>query len=100
MTTHLLLCLLLLGGHRSLACPDPCSCQGGRVECSGRSLTSGSMPSSFPIGTTELRLHDNLLSTLPNGLLDDLTSLQIFKLLSKRDSEINLKFCDFFLPNF
>ncbi|XP_027889073.1 platelet glycoprotein Ib beta chain [Xiphophorus couchianus] len=76
MTTYLLLCLLLLGGHRSLACPHPCSCQGRRVNCSGRSLTSGSMPPSFPTGTTELRLHDNLLSTLPNGLLDDLTSLR------------------------
>ncbi|XP_047237903.1 platelet glycoprotein Ib beta chain [Girardinichthys multiradiatus] len=81
MTVLLLLCLLLLfGGHRSLACPHLCSCQGAQVDCSSRSLTSASMPSSFPAGTTELYLHDNLLSTLPNGLLDDLTSLHFISL--------------------
>ncbi|XP_071339653.1 platelet glycoprotein Ib beta chain [Trachinotus anak] len=72
----LLLCLLLLfGGQRSLACPHPCSCHGNRVDCSSKSLTSSSLPTSFPAGTTELHLNNNLLSTLPNGLLDDLTSL-------------------------
>ncbi|MEQ2229958.1 hypothetical protein ILYODFUR_024220 [Ilyodon furcidens] len=81
MTVLLLLCLLLLfGGHRSLACPHLCSCQDAQVDCSSRSLTSASMPSSFPAGTTELHLHDNLLSTLPNGLLDDLTSLHFISL--------------------
>ncbi|KAM4745733.1 platelet glycoprotein Ib beta chain [Anableps anableps] len=80
MTMLLLLCLLLFGGHRSLACPSLCSCQDDQVDCSSRSLTSASLPSSFPTGTTELRLHDNLLSTLPNGLLDDLTSLQSISL--------------------
>ncbi|XP_041854244.1 platelet glycoprotein Ib beta chain [Melanotaenia boesemani] len=72
----LLLCLLLMfGGQRSSACPHPCYCHGSQVDCSSRSLTSHSLPTSFPLGTTELRLHDNLLTTLPNGLLDDLTSL-------------------------
>lgn len=81
MTALLLLCLLLIfGGHGSLACPHLCTCQGTQVDCSSRSLTSASMPSSFPTGTTELRLHDNLLSTLPNGLLDDLTSLRSISL--------------------
>uniref|UniRef100_A0A3Q2EBQ3 Glycoprotein Ib platelet subunit beta n=2 Tax=Cyprinodon variegatus TaxID=28743 RepID=A0A3Q2EBQ3_CYPVA len=76
MTVHLLLGLLLsLGAHRSLACPHLCSCQGSQVDCSSRSITSDSLPSSFPAETEELRLHDNLLSTLPNGILDDLTSL-------------------------
>uniref|UniRef100_A0A3Q2TK89 LRRNT domain-containing protein n=1 Tax=Fundulus heteroclitus TaxID=8078 RepID=A0A3Q2TK89_FUNHE len=76
MAALLLLCLLfLIGGPRSLACPHPCSCQGVQVDCSGKSLTSASMPSSFPAVTTELLLHDNLLSTLPNGALDDLTEL-------------------------
>ncbi|KAM4578074.1 platelet glycoprotein Ib beta chain [Fundulus diaphanus] len=76
MAALLLLCLLfLIGGHRSLACPHLCSCQGVQVDCSGKSLTSASMPSSFPAGTNELLLHDNLLSTIPNGLLDDLNEL-------------------------
>ncbi|AWP07403.1 putative platelet glycoprotein Ib beta chain [Scophthalmus maximus] len=77
MTGLLLLCLLLLlQGQRSSACPHLCSCHGGQVNCNGRSLTSYSLPASFPAGTTELHLHNNSLATLPNGLLDDLTSLR------------------------
>ncbi|XP_071369833.1 platelet glycoprotein Ib beta chain-like [Centroberyx affinis] len=75
----LLLCLLLLcgvRGQRSSECPHLCSCHGSQVDCSGRSLTSSSLPTRLPTGTTELRLHDNLLTTLPNGLLDALASLR------------------------
>ncbi|XP_060927809.1 platelet glycoprotein Ib beta chain [Limanda limanda] len=76
MTGLLLLCLLLLcEGQRSSSCPHLCSCHGGLVNCSSRSLTSSSLPTSFPAGTTELRLDTNLLTTLPNGLLDNLTPL-------------------------
>ncbi|XP_054628590.1 platelet glycoprotein Ib beta chain [Dunckerocampus dactyliophorus] len=71
-----LLCLLFFGGQGSFACPHPCACHGSQVNCSGRSLTSSWLPSSFPVGTTELHLHGNLLTTLPNGLLDKLTSLR------------------------
>lgn len=77
MRGPLLLCFLLMfGGQRSCACPHLCSCHGGEVDCSSRSLTSSSLPSTFPAETTELRLHNNRLTTLPNGLLDDLTSLR------------------------
>ncbi|XP_019954806.1 platelet glycoprotein Ib beta chain [Paralichthys olivaceus] len=77
MTGLLLLCLLLLfQGQRSSACPHLCSCQGGLVNCSSRSLTSSSLPTSFPAWTTELQLHTNLLTTLPNGHLDNLISLR------------------------
>ncbi|XP_042276748.1 platelet glycoprotein Ib beta chain [Thunnus thynnus] len=73
----LLLCLLFFcGGQRSSACPHLCSCDGSQVDCSARSMSSSSLPASFPAGTTELRLHNNLLTTLPNGLLDDLTSIR------------------------
>ncbi|XP_029999206.1 platelet glycoprotein Ib beta chain [Sphaeramia orbicularis] len=78
MTGLLLLFFLLsFGGQRSSACPHLCSCHGGQVDCSGRSLTSSSLPSTFPTGTTELRLHDNLLTSIPNGLLDGLTSVSL-----------------------
>ncbi|KAF7200626.1 platelet glycoprotein Ib beta chain [Nothobranchius furzeri] len=81
MTWLLLLCLILLfGGQRSSACPDLCSCKDGQVDCSGRSLTSTSIPTSFPSGTISLLLHDNLLTTIPNQLLDDLTSLRSISL--------------------
>ncbi|XP_068590404.1 platelet glycoprotein Ib beta chain [Cebidichthys violaceus] len=73
----LLLCLLpLFGGQRSSECPHLCSCHSSQVDCSSRSLTSSSLPTSFPAGTTSLRLHDNRLTSLPNELLDDLTSLR------------------------
>ncbi|XP_074495477.1 platelet glycoprotein Ib beta chain [Sebastes fasciatus] len=73
----LLLCLLpLVGGQRSSSCPNRCLCHGSDVDCSSRSLTSSSLSTSFPPGTTSLRLHNNRLTSLPNGLLDDLTSLR------------------------
>ncbi|XP_056150012.1 platelet glycoprotein Ib beta chain [Lampris incognitus] len=75
----LLLCLLpLLGvrGQGSSACPHLCTCHHSQVDCSGRSLTSTSLPASFPPGTTELHLDNNLLTTLPYGFLDTLTSLR------------------------
>ncbi|XP_037114094.1 platelet glycoprotein Ib beta chain [Syngnathus acus] len=70
-----LLCLLIFGVQVSLACPNPCSCRGSQVDCSSRFLTASHLPSVFPAGTTELRLHNNRLTTLPNGLLDKLSSL-------------------------
>ncbi|XP_061673471.1 platelet glycoprotein Ib beta chain [Syngnathoides biaculeatus] len=71
-----LLCLLVFGGQSSSACPRPCVCQGSQVNCSNRFLTSSQLPAVFPAGTTELHLHDNLLTTLPNGLLEKLPSLR------------------------
>lgn len=77
----LLLCLLLtFGGQRSSACPHLCSCLGSQVNCSNVFLTSPSLPTSFPSGTTKLLLHKNQLTRLPNGLLDDLTSLHYVSL--------------------
>lgn len=81
MKELLLLCMLhVFGGQRSSACPHHCSCLGSQVNCSSRSLTSSSLPTSFPAGTTELHLHNNLLTILPNGLLDDFTSLRLVSL--------------------
>uniref|UniRef100_A0A3Q3WVF6 LRRNT domain-containing protein n=1 Tax=Mola mola TaxID=94237 RepID=A0A3Q3WVF6_MOLML len=80
----LLLCLLhIFGGQTSSACPHLCSCKGTQVICSGRSLKLSSLPTSFPAGTTILELHDNLLTSLPNGLLDDLKSLSDVYLILK-----------------
>lgn len=77
----LLLCLLhIYGGQRSSACPHLCSCKGTQVICSSRALKSSSLPTSFPAGTTTLDLHNNLLTSLPNGLLDDLKSLSSISL--------------------
>lgn len=72
MKSLLLLLLLFFSCEGQRSCPAVCSCQGSTVDCSGRSLTSSSLPVTFPEDTTELRLHNNLLTTLPNGLLDSL----------------------------
>ncbi|KAL0979251.1 hypothetical protein UPYG_G00182790 [Umbra pygmaea] len=78
LTPHLRLLILLMIPNRvqaSSGCPLSCFCHGSQVDCSGRVLSTSSLPSSFPPGTTDLRLHDNRLTTLPNGLLDSLSSL-------------------------
>lgn len=67
-----LVMLLFLSCEGHSSCPTVCSCHGSTVDCSGRALTSSSLPVTFPADTTELRLHNNLLTTLPNGLLDSL----------------------------
>ncbi|XP_063050622.1 platelet glycoprotein Ib beta chain [Engraulis encrasicolus] len=76
----LVLCMSITSAEG--ACPPPCSCSGGLVECSRRGLTTSSMPASFPTGTTELRLHDNHLTALPSGVLDPLRNLQKISLHS------------------
>ncbi|XP_076005445.1 platelet glycoprotein Ib beta chain [Genypterus blacodes] len=78
MSWFLLACLLLsfeVRGQASSVCPHSCSCHGSQVNCSQRALTSSSLSTHFPASTTELQLHSNLLTSLPNGLLDTLTSL-------------------------
>ncbi|KAK2840973.1 hypothetical protein Q7C36_012552 [Tachysurus vachellii] len=45
-----------------------------------RGLTTATLPSSFPISTTELQLHDNHLTALPVGLLDNMQALQVVTL--------------------
>ncbi|KAK7934440.1 hypothetical protein WMY93_005336 [Mugilogobius chulae] len=69
-----LLFFLLCEGQSS--CPGVCSCHGGTVDCSGRSIITSSLPGAFPAGTTKLHLHNNMLTTLPNGLLDSLLHLR------------------------
>ncbi|KAJ8391719.1 hypothetical protein AAFF_G00086690 [Aldrovandia affinis] len=73
---HLIqLLYILLPLLASEGCPLHCTCGKGVVTCSSRRLTSATLPSAFPPDTTEIRLHDNQLTSLPNGLLDGLTHL-------------------------
>ncbi|XP_020776822.2 platelet glycoprotein Ib beta chain [Boleophthalmus pectinirostris] len=76
MKSQVLVLLLFLSCEGQSSCPRVCSCHGGRVDCSGRSLTTSSLPGTFPAETTELHLNDNRLTTLPNGLLDSLLHLR------------------------
>lgn len=62
------------------ACPRDCSCSAAVVDCSSRSLTTTTLPSSFPSSTTKLHLHNNHLTALPAGLLDGMRVLQLVTL--------------------
>ncbi|XP_026855574.1 platelet glycoprotein Ib beta chain [Electrophorus electricus] len=59
-----------------MACPRLCSCADDMVDCSGRGLTVATLPSAFPPGAAELRLHSNRLTALPAGLLDGARDLR------------------------
>lgn len=73
----LVLVLCVPGTSRARAsCPHVCSCTAGVVDCSERDLTTATLPTSFPASTSELRLHDNYLTALPTGLLDQLPGLR------------------------
>ncbi|KAI5094901.1 platelet glycoprotein Ib beta chain precursor, partial [Silurus meridionalis] len=81
ITLLLLICVLGADvGEAEVVCPQSCFCTAGVVDCSGRGLTTTTMPSSFPLSTTEIQLHDNHLTALPPGLLDDLQALQLVTL--------------------
>lgn len=58
-------------------CPHMCSCTETVVNCSKRGLTTATLPSSFPPHTSELYLNDNHLTSLPNNLLESLSSLRL-----------------------
>ncbi|KAI7798369.1 platelet glycoprotein Ib beta chain isoform X2 [Triplophysa rosa] len=58
-------------------CSRMCSCRGAVVNCGKRGLTAATLPSSFPPHTSELYLNDNHLTSLPNNLLDSLSSLRL-----------------------
>ncbi|XP_072565211.1 platelet glycoprotein Ib beta chain isoform X1 [Paramormyrops kingsleyae] len=47
----------------------------GYVDCSGRMLRGSNLPNAFPPDSREIHLHDNQLTSLPNGLLDHMLAL-------------------------
>ncbi|XP_026766557.2 platelet glycoprotein Ib beta chain [Pangasianodon hypophthalmus] len=67
-------------GKADAVCPQGCFCTAAVVDCSSRGLTTATLPSSFPVSTTELQLHDNHLTALPTGLLDGMQALQLVTL--------------------
>ncbi|XP_063820602.1 platelet glycoprotein Ib beta chain [Pseudophryne corroboree] len=58
------------------ACPSPCSCSAGIVDCSYHGLLTKSLPASFPSSTQVIRLEKNNLISIPNGLLDNLPDIR------------------------
>lgn len=83
MKCVLLVLVCVLGadvGKAEAVCPAACHCSAAVVDCSTRGLTTATLPSSFPASTTELQLHDNHLTALPTGLLDNMEALQLVTL--------------------
>ncbi|KAM9475674.1 platelet glycoprotein Ib beta chain [Clarias gariepinus] len=83
MKCVLLVLVCVLGadvGKAEAVCPAACHCSAAVVDCSTRGLTTATLPSSFPVSTTELQLHDNHLTALPTGLLDNMEALQLVTL--------------------
>lgn len=79
----LLILICVLGADVNEAeavCPQGCFCTAAVVDCSNRGLTTATLPSSFPMSTTELWLHNNHLTALPAGLLDGIQALQLVTL--------------------
>lgn len=75
----LVLVCMLVGdaGNAEADCPRGCNCSvAAVVNCSRRGFTTATLPSSFPVRTTELQLHNNHLTALPIGLLDNMQALQ------------------------
>lgn len=57
-------------------CPETCSCTGTSVDCSGQELNVSTIPRRFGNTITEIRLSNNKLSAIPNGLFDTLYHLR------------------------
>ncbi|CAM4564908.1 platelet glycoprotein Ib beta chain [Lepidochelys kempii] len=58
-------------------CPSSCQCSANIVNCMSGELTKNSLPASFSPSTQTLFLNNNLLTSIPSGLLDNLQSLQV-----------------------
>uniref|UniRef100_UPI00398E6249 platelet glycoprotein Ib beta chain n=1 Tax=Pristiophorus japonicus TaxID=55135 RepID=UPI00398E6249 len=56
-------------------CPVPCRCVGTSMDCSGQELNVSTIPKRFAATVTEIKLNNNKLSAIPNGLFDPLQSL-------------------------
>ncbi|XP_072101651.1 platelet glycoprotein Ib beta chain [Mobula birostris] len=57
-------------------CPETCSCSGTFVDCSGQELDISTVPKRFMGTITEIKLSNNKLSAIPNGLFDSLHHLR------------------------
>ncbi|XP_048403845.1 platelet glycoprotein IX isoform X2 [Stegostoma tigrinum] len=73
--------LFLLRSSNAELCPEPCKCkfvaQGMIINCSSRGLQE--LP-FIPENTTELYLHNNILTTVAPGAFDKLQNLQAISL--------------------
>uniref|UniRef100_A0A8C3RHA8 Slit guidance ligand 3 n=1 Tax=Cyanoderma ruficeps TaxID=181631 RepID=A0A8C3RHA8_9PASS len=62
----------------SITCPSACTCSNNVVDCRGRGLTE--IPANLPEDIWEIVLYGNKITEIPQGLFDDLVSLQLLLL--------------------
>ncbi|XP_048370649.1 platelet glycoprotein Ib beta chain isoform X2 [Sphaerodactylus townsendi] len=58
-------------------CPPPCRCAANIIDCSSKDLTEETIPTSFSSSTVQLYLTNNYLTSIPNGVFDNLKDLQM-----------------------
>ncbi|NXN91590.1 GP1BB protein, partial [Rhinopomastus cyanomelas] len=58
-------------------CPMPCKCTTNIIDCTSKDLTVANLPAAFRHSAEIIHLGYNKLTSIPNGLFDNLISLQI-----------------------
>ncbi|NXJ67448.1 GP1BB protein, partial [Rostratula benghalensis] len=58
-------------------CPVPCKCTTNIIDCTSKGLTVAKLPVSFRPSAEIIHLGYNKLTSIPNGLFDNLRSLQV-----------------------
>uniref|UniRef100_A0A8C3J2N2 Glycoprotein Ib platelet subunit beta n=1 Tax=Calidris pygmaea TaxID=425635 RepID=A0A8C3J2N2_9CHAR len=72
--------LLFLLGFLPLvlaSCPVPCKCATNIIDCTSKGLTVAKLPVAFRPSAEIIHLGYNRLTSIPNGLFDNLRSLQV-----------------------
>lgn len=58
-------------------CPVPCKCATNIIDCTSKGLTVAKLPVAFRPSAEIIHLGYNSLTSIPNGLFDNLKSLQV-----------------------
>ncbi|NWV71472.1 GP1BB protein, partial [Malurus elegans] len=77
MSSGILLSLLGFLPLVAPTCPVPCKCTATITDCSSKDLTVENLPVAFRPSAEMIHLSHNKLTSIPNGLFDNLRSLQV-----------------------
>ncbi|NWI95623.1 GP1BB protein, partial [Pitta sordida] len=58
-------------------CPEPCRCSSTIIDCTSKDLTVEKLPVAFRPSAEMIHLGYNRLTSIPNGLFDNLERLQV-----------------------
>ncbi|NXE88895.1 GP1BB protein, partial [Menura novaehollandiae] len=77
MNSGILLSLLGFLPLVTPTCPVPCKCTANIIDCTSKDLTVEKLPVDFRPSAEIIHLGYNRLTSIPNGLFDNLRSLQV-----------------------